>query len=119
MSTDPVLFEVFTLYSAWGTLVEYVSRSTPLDADPQSIFGAACACDRDRLAALLYGHHHGESLEDSEAILAELLAMASVGRRPRWAAEAGLFPELFERRDRARPLYGAPTQTPYVDPDAA
>lgn len=82
--------ELFESWPAWQIVVGHVSREQPATADPQSVFGAACACDRDRLAALLYGHSIGGSLEDATAVLEDLLVMASHGMRPRTPREAGL-----------------------------
>jgi hypothetical protein len=37
--------------------------------------------------ALLYGHGHGEDLEDAEEMLLRLLAFAEAGKRPRYGVE--------------------------------
>lgn len=87
---DPLIREAFELWPAWCTIVGHISRSDPRDACPQSVYGSALATDRDRLAALLYAHHHGESMSDANALLTELLAMAKAGRRPRFGRECGL-----------------------------
>jgi hypothetical protein len=96
MNADAIITEAFHLWPAWATLVEYVSRSRPAEADPHDIYGAACASEPDRLAALLYAHHHAETLDDAAALLGELLAMARDGRRPRFGRELGLTREMFE-----------------------
>ena len=95
MFQDPALREMFIYWPAWDVLVGYVSQDHPRDACPQSVYGAAMAIDPDRLAALLYGHQVGESLEDAGEILADLLLMARDGARPRFGAEMGLGPEMF------------------------
>jgi hypothetical protein len=88
---DPI-YEAFVLYPAWGTLVEYVSRSAPREACPQSIYGSLAAGDRDRLAALLYAHHNVDSLDEADMVLEDLMVMAREGRRPRYAREMGFAP---------------------------
>jgi hypothetical protein len=87
--------ELLVLWPGWQTLVGHVSTSEPLTADPQSVVGAACACDRDRLVALLYAHQIGDTIDDAEEILSELLAGAAQGRRPRTGRELGLRPWMF------------------------
>jgi hypothetical protein len=87
--------ELLVLWPAWQTIVEFVSRTDPRDADPQSIYGSACATDLGRVTALLYAYQHGDTLEDAAAILGEVLAMAAAGRRPRYGRELGLTAAMF------------------------
>lgn len=96
MTFDRLVREFIWLWPAWTIVVEHVTRSDPRTVEPQSVFGAACAVDRDRLAALLYGHHIGDSLEDAQSVLEELLVMARDGKRPRYGAELGLTREMFK-----------------------
>lgn len=88
--TDPVLREAFILWPAWGCLVEYVSRTNPAEADPQSIYGSLMACDTERLIALLYAHHHGNTIDEAGELLVDILWMANDGARPRFGRELGL-----------------------------
>jgi hypothetical protein len=94
--TDPVLHEAFVLWPAWQTIVEYVSREDAKTAEPQSVYGAACAVDQDRLAALLYAHAVADSAEDARDLLADVLLMARDGVRPRYGRELGFTREMFE-----------------------
>jgi hypothetical protein len=89
------LHEMFVLWPAWDTLVSHVSSQHPREACPHSVYGAAMAADHDRLAALLYGHQVGETLQDATNVLDDLLLMARDGARPRFGAEMGLTPETF------------------------
>lgn len=84
---DAFLYEAFSLWPAWGVLCEHLTLANPRDADPHSVYGSMLAAEYDRLVALLYGHGHGETLEDAEQTLLCLLALASDGRRPRYGAE--------------------------------
>jgi hypothetical protein len=87
--------ECFVYWPAWDVLVTHVSSDHPREACPQSVYGAACAVDRDRLAALLYGHMVGDTLQEAADVLEDLLLMARDGARPRFGAELGLGPETF------------------------
>jgi hypothetical protein len=91
--------ELLVMWPAWQEIVRYVSLSEPSDADPQSIYGAVCGHNRDRIGALLYAHHFGDTLPEAAAILTELLAAARDGHRPRTGPELGLTPEMFESGD--------------------
>jgi hypothetical protein len=92
---SPALREMFVYWPAWDVLVQHVSRDHPRDACPHSVYGAAMAADHDRLAALLYGHHVGDTLQEATDVLDDLLLMARDGTRPRFGAEMGLGPEVF------------------------
>jgi hypothetical protein len=94
--TDPVLHEMFVLWPAWQTIVDYVSREDAKAAEPQSIYGSACALDQDRLAALLYAHCQADTLDEGRDLLADLLLMARDGVRPRYGRELGFTREMFE-----------------------
>jgi hypothetical protein len=94
--TDPALHEMFVLWPAWQTIVEYVSREDARTVEPQSVYGAACAADQDRLAARLYAHAHADSVDDGRDLLADLLLMARDGVRPRYGREMGFTREMFE-----------------------
>jgi hypothetical protein len=89
------LREMLVYWPAWDVLVQYVSSSHPRDADPQSVYGAALACEQDRLAALLYGNQVGATLTEAADVLDDLLLMAQSGVRPRFGRELGLGPEVF------------------------
>jgi hypothetical protein len=89
------LHEMLVLWPAWDTLVHHVSTDHPRDACPQSVYGAAMACEHDRLAALLYGSQVGDTLQEATDVLDDLLLMAQSGVRPRFGAEMGLTPETF------------------------
>jgi hypothetical protein len=95
LSNDPVLREMFVYWPAWDALVSYLSKDHPRDVCPQSIYGAAMANEHDRLAALLYGHQVGATLQEATDVLDDLLLMAKDGARPRFGAEMGLGPETF------------------------
>lgn len=97
---DELIRELFVLWPAWQELIDTVALSGthPAEADPQSIYGAACALDRDRLAALLYGRYIGDTLSEAGAILTEIMRAAQQGHRPRTGRELGLTREMFEER---------------------
>lgn len=95
MTAEALIREVFYLWPVWADLVEYVSMDHPREADPQSVFGAACALDRDRLVARLYGGGHGDSIEEAAELLELILELAQAGRRPRYGREVGLTAESF------------------------
>jgi hypothetical protein len=95
VSADALIREIFEYWPAWADLVEWVSTEDPRTADPHSIFGAACGCERDRLAARLYGGGHGNSLEEAAELLELILDMAEQGKRPRYGRELGLTAEHF------------------------
>jgi hypothetical protein len=99
MNFPAALHEMFVLWPAWSSLVEYVSCQHPRDADPQSVYGAAMACDHDRLAALLYAHQIGDTLQEATDVLDDLLLMAQSGVRPRFGREMGLTRETFGSPD--------------------
>lgn len=88
--TDRVLHEALVLWPAWTVIVGEVSRSDPREADPQSVYGSACAAEIDRLVALLYGRGVGDSLDDAARVLGEVMGMAAGGRRPKFGHEMGL-----------------------------
>jgi hypothetical protein len=90
MNVDRMLRELLELWPAWESLTDFLSRSGPGDADPHAIYEAACDVDHDRLVALLYAHHVGDTMADAEQVLDELLDMAREGRRPRNGREIGL-----------------------------
>lgn len=94
---DPIR-ELFVLWPAWQEIVEYVSQRHPAEACPQSIYGAACAVPRDRLTARLYSASVGDTLDEAEGILCDLLRAARDGHRPRTGRELGLTREMFEER---------------------
>jgi hypothetical protein len=87
MTLDTALFEALELWPAWGVLCAHLTTSPAQTADPRSVYGAALAASYPRLVALLYGHGHGEDLQDAEQTLLCLLAFAAEGRRPRYGAE--------------------------------
>jgi hypothetical protein len=87
MTLDTALYEAFALYPAWGALCDYLTTSPAQTAEPHDVYGAALAAEYPRLVALLYGHGHGEDLQDAEETLLCLLALAAEGRRPRYGAE--------------------------------
>jgi hypothetical protein len=87
MSLDTALYEAFELWPAWGVLCEHLTTLARATADPRSVYASALAAEYPRLVALLYGHGHGEDLEDAEQTLLCLLALAAEGRRPRYGAE--------------------------------
>jgi hypothetical protein len=96
MSDQAVYREFLVLWPAWQEIVENVTLNTdPRTVEPQRVFGAACGCDQDRLAALLFGRMVGDTLDEAHDILREILAMARDGRRPRFGIELGLRPEDF------------------------
>jgi hypothetical protein len=97
---DELIRELFVLWPAWQELVDTVALpgTHPSEADPQSIYGATCALDRDRLAARLYGGHIGDTLSEAGAILTEIMRGAMNGHRPRTGRELGLTREMFEER---------------------
>lgn len=97
-SYTAMIHELFVLWPAWQEIVEYVSTAHPAEADVCSIYGAACAVDRDRLAALLYGRMIGDTLSEAGEILAEIMRGAVVGRRPRTGRELGITREMFGER---------------------
>jgi hypothetical protein len=91
-----LLHEFFNLWPAYQEICGYVTREDPREADPYSVFGAACAVEPDRLAARLYGAHIGDSLEECEEILFEVMSGLREGKRPRFGREMGLTPEMFK-----------------------
>jgi hypothetical protein len=90
--------ELLVLWPAWAEIVKYVTRDEPHAADPQSVFSSACAAERDRLAARLYGFYVGDTLAEAERILDEVLELAKAGRRPRSGTEMGLTADMFHPR---------------------
>lgn len=87
--------EWLVLWPVWQEIAGYVSTGDPRTVDPHDIYGAACGYDRDRLAACLYGCYLGDSLDEAHGLLAEVLALAQNGRRPRFGRELGFTAELF------------------------
>jgi hypothetical protein len=92
---DELLFEMFVTWPAYQEIAGYVSSEDPRTADPHSVYGAACAVEPDRLAARLYGAHIGDSLEECEEILFEVMSGLREGHRPRFGKEMGLTAEMF------------------------
>lgn len=93
---NDLFVELFEDWPTWATLVGYLSRSKPTTADPQSIYGAACAVEQDRLACRIYGSGIGSSLDHATEILNRVLAMAREGRRPRFGRELGIDVQDFQ-----------------------
>lgn len=93
--SNPDYHEVFTQYRAWQDVVSQVlpPRSDALTADPLKVRDALADLSNDawqRLAHLMIAHGHADALADAVRLLVELRAYAECGRRPRYAAEAGL-----------------------------
>lgn len=99
---DPVLEEVFVQWAAWQTLVDHLmpNGTDARDVRPSLVADAIAELEADRLrrlAHLLVGHGHVDSLEEALLLLGRLWGKAMIGRRPRFGAEVGLTLAEFER----------------------
>lgn len=99
--SDPVLHECLIQYRAWRDIVDDVMLpgTDALTVDPLRVHEALLALDNDawnRLAHLMVAHGHADTIADAVPLLRELVAYAECGRRPRYAAEAGLSFGKFE-----------------------
>lgn len=91
---DPVLYETFTQYPAWQTLVARVTvKRDPQNVDPLEVSRALAALPVDgwaRLAHAMCADNHADTLDEAVTLIGELRALADCGRRPRHAAEVGI-----------------------------
>jgi hypothetical protein len=90
LAANDAIREAFVLWALWSDLAQQFSREHPTTVDPHDIYGRACAADHRRLVSLMYGMGHGGNPVEAGELLAEVLAMAADGRRPRFGRELGL-----------------------------
>lgn len=90
-------YELFCLWPTWKVIVREVCQPglDPEAADPQSVYGAACAADCGRLAACVYADDIAIDIDDARFLLDEVLDMTRDGFRPMSWREAG-FADLVE-----------------------
>lgn len=102
---DPILHELFDRWPAWETLVKpfIAPGEHPADIEPRAVFALAAECETARLVARMYGDGHGATIDEAGAILADLLAGAFAGNRPKFGAELG-FGSRELAPDHARPM---------------
>jgi len=93
--SDPVLNEVFIEWAGWQTLVETVmpGRTQARDVDPLTVHDTLSHLSVEewgRLAHMMIARGHADTIDEAMSLLGSLVGYASVGRRPRYGAEAGL-----------------------------
>lgn len=80
------LYEVFVLWSAYNELHERVGGNART-SDPRDLVGKVAAYGHERAAAAICAEGIAIDFQEGQLVLAELLALAANGRRPRYGNE--------------------------------